>query len=277
MNFLKNRTVLGIICIALSLIICFAVTPLFNSGLSQKVGIIRVTKDIKAGDQITKDKVQTIEVGSFNLPKDVVKSTDTAVGKYATTDLLTGDYILKAKLADVPTEGNAYLYNLSGEKQAISVAIKSFSNGLSGKLITGDIVSVIAPDYRKQGTTVIPAELQYVEVIAVTANTGYDTDSGKQAADTMKNDNQKALPSTVTLLASPEQSKILAELDSDGKLHLSLVYRGTKDNAAKYIGLQDAVIAKLYPKTEVKNEAVTKEDAAVPKQTVPKKETSSHD
>ncbi len=116
-----------------------------------------------------------------------------------------------------------------------------------------------------------------MEVIAVTANTGYDTDSGKQAADTMKNDNQKALPSTVTLLASPEQSKILAELDSDGKLHLSLVYRGTKDNAAKYIGLQDAVIAKLYPKTEVKNEAVTKEDAAVPKQTVPKKETSSHD
>ncbi|MDJ0305624.1 Flp pilus assembly protein CpaB [Dehalobacter sp.] len=276
MNFLKNRTVLGIICIALSLIICFAVTPLFNSGLSQKVGIIRVTKDIKAGDQITKDKVQTIEVGSYNLPKDVVKSADTAVGKYATTDLLAGDYILKAKLADVPTEGNAYLYNLNGEKQAISVAIKNFSNGLSGKLISGDIVSVIAPDYRKQGTTVIPAELQYVEVIAVTANTGYDTNGGKQAADTMKNDNQKALPSTVTLLASPEQSKILAELDSDGKLHLSLVYRGTKDNAAKFIGSQDAVIAKLYPKTEVKNEAVTKEDAAVPKQTVPQKETNSH-
>ncbi len=276
MNFLKNRTVLGIICIVLSLIICFAVTPLFNSGLSQKAGIIRVTKDIKAGDQITKDKVQAIEVGSFNLPKDVVKSTDTAVGKYATTDLLAGDYILKAKLADVPTEGNAYLYNLNGEKQAISVTIKNFSNGLSGKLISGDIVSVIAPDYRKQGTTVIPAELQHVEVIAVTANTGYDTDGGKQAADTMKSDNQKALPSTVTLLASPEQSKILAELDSDGKLHLSLVYRGTKDNAAKYIGSQDAVIAKLYPKTEVKNEAVTKEDAAVPKQTVPKKETSSH-
>lgn len=277
MNFLKNRTVLGIICIALSLIICFVVTPLFNSGLSQKVGIIRITKDIKAGDQITKDKVQTIEVGSYNLPKDVAKSMDTAVGKYATTDLLAGDYILKAKLADVPTEGNAYLFNLNGEKQAISVAIKNFSNGLSGKLISGDIVSVIAPDYRKQGTTVIPAELQYVEVIAVTANTGYDTDSGKQAADTMKNDNQKALPSSVTLLASPEQSKILAELDSDGKLHLSLVYRGTKDNAAKFIGSQDAVIAKLYPKTEVKNEAVTKEDAAVPKQTVPKKETNSHD
>lgn len=30
MRFLKNRTVLGVLCIVLSLIICFAVTPLFN-------------------------------------------------------------------------------------------------------------------------------------------------------------------------------------------------------------------------------------------------------
>lgn len=34
MSFLKNRTVLGVICILLSLVICFAVTPLFNSGKS---------------------------------------------------------------------------------------------------------------------------------------------------------------------------------------------------------------------------------------------------
>ena len=273
MSFLKNRTVLGVICIVLSLIICFAVTPLFNSSLSQKVNIVRVTRDIKTGEQITKDMVQSIEVGSYNLPKDVVKSTDTAVGKYATTDLMAGDYILKVKLTDAPTTGNVYLYSLNGQKQAISVSIKNFSNGLSGKLISGDIVSVIAPDYRKQGTTVIPAELQYVEVIAVTANTGYDTDSGKQAADTVKNDKEKALPSTVTLLATPEQSKILAELEADGKLHLSLVYRGMRENAAKFIQLQDTVITKLYPKAGENIEAVKKEGAAESKYTVPEKET----
>ena len=36
MSFLKNRTVIGVICIVLSLLICFAVTPLFNQGISQK-------------------------------------------------------------------------------------------------------------------------------------------------------------------------------------------------------------------------------------------------
>lgn len=36
MKLFKNRTVLGIFCIAVSLIICFAITPLVNAGLSKK-------------------------------------------------------------------------------------------------------------------------------------------------------------------------------------------------------------------------------------------------
>ena len=54
------------------------------------------------------------------------------------------------------------------------MTIKSFASGLSGKLQSGDIVSVIAADYKKQGATVIPAELKYVEVISVTASSGYE-------------------------------------------------------------------------------------------------------
>lgn len=45
-----------------------------------------------------------------------------------------GDYILNTKLSGTPAAENAYLYNLDGTKQAISVTIKSYSNGLSGKL-----------------------------------------------------------------------------------------------------------------------------------------------
>lgn len=243
MSFLKNRTVLGVICIVLSLFICFALTPLFNQSISQKTSIVRVVKDIKAGDAITKDMIQTVEVGGYNLPENVIKQQNTVLGKYAVADLSPGDYILTAKLSDAPASENDYLYNLSGDKQAISVSIKNFAEGLSGKLISGDIVSVIAPDYKKQGLTVIPPELTYVEVIGVTASTGYDTDTGEPSkAD------EKQLPATVTLLVSPEQAKILAELEADGKLHLSLVYRGSKENATKFIELQDKVIKALYPK-----------------------------
>lgn len=247
MGLLKNRTMLGIICIVLSLIICFAITPLFNSSISQKVEIVRVIKDIKAGEQISKDMVQNTSVGGYNLPENVLKNIDNVVGKYAKADMVVGDYIVSPKLSDVPAAENTYLYSLNGEKQAMSVTVKSFANGLSGKLQSGDIISVIAPDYQKKGVTIIPPELQYVEVIAVTANTGYDANTGDSGDTEPNSKDERELPSTVTLLISPEQSRILAELEADNKLHISLVYRGTKENASKFITLQDAVILELYP------------------------------
>ena len=256
MNLLKNRTVLGIICILLSLLICFGVTPLFNKTVSQKTEIVRVTKEIKAGDEITKDMVQTVEVGGFGLPENVIRQKDTVIGKYAKADFSIGDYILNTKLSDIPAFENTYLYNLDGSKQAMSVTIKNFANGLSGKLQSRDIVSVIAPDYKKQGSTVIPAELKYVEIISVTAPSGYDANTG----ETKSNDDERELPSTVTLLVSSEQSKVLAELEADGKLHLSLVYRGTPANTAQFIEVQDEINEALYP-TENKNDTEEQESA----------------
>lgn len=250
MSFLKNRTVIGMACIVLALLICFGVTPMFNQSISEKTEIVRVVKNIKTGDEITADMVRTVEVGGYNLPKDVVKNLDTVVGRFASADLAPGDYIIASKIADAPAAENAYLYNLTGEKQAISISVKGFANGLSGKLQSGDIVSIIAPDYKKQGSTVIPPELQYVEVIAVTANSGYDANTSEQGEDA-----EKELPSTVTLLVTPEQSKVLADLESDGKAHLSLVYRGNAADSSQFIAAQETILAELYPPAEKPDEA----------------------
>lgn len=267
MNFLKNRTVIGVICIVLSLLICFAITPLFNQGLSQTTEVVRVVKPIKIGEEITGDMVNTVEVGGYNLPEDVVKSLDTVLGKFASADLVPGDYIIGSKVADAPAAENAYLYNLTGEMQAMSVSVKSFATGLSGKLISGDIVSIIAPDYKKQGVTIIPPELQYVEVIAVTAGSGYDANTGEQqaAADA----EEKELPSTVTLLITPEQSKILAMLEADGALHVSLVYRGDKENAAKFTEAQTLVLTELYPDEPADTADTPSESEVAPEPTTP--------
>ncbi len=91
MRFLKNRTVLGVLCIVLSLIICFAVTPLFNKAMSEKTEIVRVVKPISVGEEITSDMVKTIEVGSYNPPDDVVKHSDTVVGAFASVICAMGD------------------------------------------------------------------------------------------------------------------------------------------------------------------------------------------
>ena len=255
MGFLKNRTVIGVISIMLSLLICFGITPLFNKGMSQKTEIVRVTKEIKAGDEITKDMVQVVEVGGFNLPDNIIRTKENVIGKFATSDLGIGDYILNTKLSEIPASENAYLYNLDGSKQAISITIKSFANGLSGKLQSGDIVSVIAPDYKKQGATVIPEELKYVEVISVTASSGYDANTGEQEIE-----DERELPSTVTLLVTLEQGNILAELEADGKSHLSLVYRGTPENTKQFIDIQEEIIEEIYSvDEEIDEEGVAEE------------------
>ena len=252
MKIFRNRTVIGVLCILLALIICFGVTPLFSRSASEKTEIVRVTKDIKEGDEITAEMVQTVEVGAYNLPQNLMTDKKEVVGKYATADLAAGDYIFSSKLSAVPAAENAYLYNLDGKKQAISVTIKSFATGLSGKLESGDIVTVIVADYQGKGETAIPPELQYVEVISVTASSGYDANTGEVV-------DEKELPSTVTLLVTTEQAKVLAELEQDSELHLALVYRGTPENAAKFIAAQDALIEELYAEPEPENSGETAE------------------
>lgn len=252
MKIFRNRTVIGVLCILLALIICFGVTPLFSRSASEKTEIVRVTKDIKEGDEITAEMVQTVEVGAYNLPQNLMTDKKEVVGKYATADLAAGDYILSSKLSAVPAAENAYLYNLDGKKQAISVTIKSFATGLSGKLESGDIVTVIVADYQGKGETAIPPELQYVEVISVTASSGYDANTGEVV-------DEKELPSTVTLLVTTEQAKVLAELEQDSELHLALVYRGTPENAANFIAAQDALIEELYAEPEPENSGETAE------------------
>ena len=252
MKIFRNRTVIGVLCILLALIICFGVTPLFSRSASEKTEIVRVTMDIKEGDEITAEMVQTVEVGAYNLPQNLMTDKKEVIGKYATADLAAGDYILSSKLSAVPAAENAYLYNLDGTKQAISVTIKSFAVGLSGKLESGDIVTVIVADYQGKGETAIPPELQYVEVISVTASSGYDANTGEVV-------DEKELPSTVTLLVTTEQAKVLAELEQDSELHLALVYRGTLENAAKFIAAQDALIEELYAEPEPENSGETAE------------------
>lgn len=255
MKFLKNRTVLGVICIALALIICFAITPLFNASKSSTMRIVRVKNDLKIGQEITAKDIEIVEVGAYNLPSEVVKKSEDVVGKYAAAEMFKGEYVLAAKISDTPASENAYLYGLTGEKRAISITIPSFAGGLSGKLISGDIVSVIAVDYRKTGETRVPYELQYVEVIAVTDKKGNDEET-----TTIKPDGEEetSLPETVTLLVTPEQANILAELEAQGEIHVALVYRGTAENAQKFVDAQEKFLEELKTKKDDEKENYSK-------------------
>ncbi len=265
MKFLKNRTVLGVICIALALIICFAITPLFNASKSSTMKIVRIKNGLKIGQEITSKDIEIVEVGAYNMPSEVVQKSEDVVGKYAASEMIKGEYVLAAKISDSPASENAYLYNLTGEKRAISITIPSFAGGLSGKLISGDIVSIIAVDFKEKGETVVPDELQYVEVIAVTDKKGNDDETVTVKPD---GEEETELPETVTLLVTPAQANILAELEAEGEIHVALVYRGTAENAQKFISAQEKFLEELATEKDNEKENINKPE-------VPQKPTES--
>ena len=252
-KILRNRTVLGIASIVLSLIICFGLTPLFNQAISEKVTIARITENIQKGELITSKMIETVEIGGYNLPDTVLRQEENIVDNYALTELHAGDYVLNSKISSNPLVNYEYLTDFDGSERAISVSIKSFAAGMSGKLEPGDIVKVMASDFGDMRETVSPAELQYVEVLAVTAGTGLDTDEYEIDQEAIEKD--KELPATVTLKVSDKQAKLLAEMEAKGKIHIVFVYRGEKENADKFLDEQKLILSESEDEAQAdKNE-----------------------
>lgn len=94
---------------------------LLGKAAEQKVEIVRVVREIKAGHSITEEMVRMVAVGAYSLPDNVMREKEQVVGKYAMADLSIGDYVLNAKLTGVPAVDNSCLYRLDGTKQAISM------------------------------------------------------------------------------------------------------------------------------------------------------------
>ena len=229
----SSRTVIGVVCIVLALLITFGVAPLVNRFTDQKVDIVRLKADVPRGQIITADHLEIVNVGSYNLPNNVIKDGKAVVGKYAATDLYAGDYLFDSKLSTNNKSAEDVLLGLDGKKVAISINISDFAAGLSDKLENGDIVSVIIYDKEKD-ISYTPAALQYVKVITTTTSDGIDKDEivegGKSA--------------TVTVLVTPEQAELLANYNSTTNMHFSLVYRGDADKANAYIKVQDDYLKK---------------------------------
>jgi len=239
MKIFKNRTVVGLLCIILSLVICFGLTPLFNNAVKSKINIVRVSGSISKGEVITEDLIEAVEVGGFNLPDNVIKTKEEVIGNYAMVDMRKGDYLFPSKLSSSPLAEFEYLTELDGTKQAISITISSFAAGLSGKLEAGDIVSLISVDYNNMGITEIPEELRYVKVLAATTSSGLDKEIVESKVS--KEEEENELPSTITLLVNTEQSLKLADIEKKGKIHIALVYRGSETNSNKFLEEQEKV------------------------------------
>lgn len=245
---MKNRTVIGVICMVLAIAITFLVAPLVNRLSTDTSEVIRLAEDVKQGVQITADHLEVARVKTDSIPAGTLNDPKDIIGKHAASQLYAGDYLTVAKLTGEANTASDVFASLDGSKVAVSVTIDTFAAGLSGKLENGDIISMIVVE-KETGKAFIPAALKYMKVITTTTSGGIDQDS------IVKNeDGSYEIPSTVTLLANTEQAKLLAKYNAETTLTVALVYRGSAENARKFLDVQDEFFANGWSAEDDENE-----------------------
>ncbi len=261
---LKNRTLIGIVLIILAIGLCFGISPLFNSLLSQKTTIIRLKTDIPQGAQITTAMLEAVEVGTLNLNENMLNDPALIVGKYTVAPMFAGDSFTANKLSDTIDTSDSLLRQLEPNETAMSVTIRSLANGLSGKLEQGDIIQIVSVD--EEDKAEIYDELQYVEVLATTADNGSDdTYSADEVnASTDDDDEEQAVYATVTVILQDRMQALrLAECENTS-LHAIFVCRGDEDLKKEYLEAQKEVLTGFYDESSeyVSGYAETYEEAA---------------
>ena len=241
---MKNRTIIGIVCIVLALVVTFAVAPLVNKLSDSRTDIVRLKNDIVQGHMIRESDIEVVTVGSTGLPTNIITKKEAVVGKFAACDLKANTDLLQSMISDKSDSADDVFHTLDGKKQAISITISSFAGGLSGKLENGDIVSLVIFENETNEAT-IPGGLTYVKVITTTTAEGFDKDEL-----TPNEDGTYELPTTLTLLVNPTQAKMLVEYENRGVIHADLVYRGDSKTAQKFLDAQDLYFEMLAEKED---------------------------
>ena len=254
MKLIRNKVVSGILCILIGLTVGFVVLPQVSEMQNEEMTAVRMTVDADAGAKINSEMVEEVTI-----PKGIIDNSisaaSLAVGKYTTIDLCEGDYLSLQKLTDTLDRTDAFSAGTEKGKLVVSITLPSLASGVSGRLLPGDIVTVmVVPESKtamnlsiepnditgeqaaESAPTIIYPELRYLEVCM--AITGDGTDSSVESE--LDEDEKNSLPVTVSFYANQEQALRLAELEHENTIYLAFVARG--DNAAKFISDADRVL-----------------------------------
>ena len=235
---LNNRFIFGILSLVLAAVIAFVALPTIARQTNGKTEIVRITQPVLTGEQVTKENAEVVEVGGYNLPTNVAHSLEDVEGLYVTADLAAGDYILTSKVSSVPVSSDAALNDIPSGKVAISLTVKTLASGLSDKLQPNDIVRI----YHFLETAEEVPELRFVKVLSVTDSDGINVDNTKEPTE----DEEPQQSATITVLASPEQARIITELENDGVAHVALISRNNDQLAEELLAEQDKTLQEIY-------------------------------
>lgn len=232
---MKKRTMIGIISIVAAVIVA-TILIIFNVILSaQMVTAYVSTQKLSEGQQITEELLETVEVHKSDLNGiNLISEPEEIVGKFATVDIATGDFITTNKISAVATSTDNQFLSIPSGKQAISFSVKGGADSLSNKLAIGDIIRIYS--YSNSGGVVSPNELKYVQVASIT-NSEY-----QDITDEKKEDDESSAYSTITVIVYTKQVEQLIKIQNEGGVYVTLISRGNDEVANQLLKEQENLL-----------------------------------
>ena len=277
MKILRNKFIIGMLCIAIGITAGFVLLPKSQNADVDMSQVVRLTKDVAAGTLLESDMLELAQVPTESVPAGAASAVESFLSRYASSQLYKGDILTEAKVRDTLVDPVAAA--AAKGKQLVSVTVPTLSAGVSGTLQPGDIVSVMVtskvtqfnanlglntatqePDAEvtqngsslissvtKESQTYIPEELRYLEVCKISSSDGSDAlVNGKENTE-----EPNRLPVTITFYATEAQALKLAEVEQNGELHVTFVARG--DDADKFIPRSERVLVELEKQEDAAN------------------------
>ena len=270
MKILRNKFLIGILCIVIGVTVGFVLLPKSQDADINMTKVVRLTQDVEAGTKLEEKMLEIATIPAESVPDGASSALESFLNRYASSQLYEGDILTAAKVRDTLVDPVAAA--AAKGKQLVSVTVPSLSAGVSGTLQPGDVVSIMVTskvtqfnqnlglmtpvedseetsDWQtggslissvtKESQTYIPEELRYLEVCKVSSSDGTDAlvngDKDKEEPN--------RLPVTITFYATEAQALKLAEVEQNGEIHVTFVARG--DAADAYIPRDERVLVDI--------------------------------
>lgn len=141
MKLIRNKFIIGILCIAIGVTAGFILLPRSQRSEISMTQVVRLTQNVKAGEQLTAENLETTTIPAANVPSGASSSVDTYRGKYAVTQLFAGDILTATKVRDTLVDPVAA--GAAKGKQLVSLTVPTLTAGVSGTLLPGDVVAIM--------------------------------------------------------------------------------------------------------------------------------------
>ncbi|MEF9672699.1 Flp pilus assembly protein CpaB [Pseudomonas sp. MWU13-2100] len=209
----RTATLIGI-----SLVMGLGAAWMANSWLSARLNaspddhlrsVVVATVEIPFGQMVEAQQVTTVRMPMDTIPDDAFDSSDKAVGKIATFDILRGDIVRGARLSE-HLGGSTLASLIAPDKRAISVRVDDVV-GVGGFLLPGNRVDVLATKHAdgNSNNAVSRTILENLRVLAVDQTAGTDK-------------TQPVVVRAVTLEMTTAEAEALVTAQTEGKLQLTL-------------------------------------------------------